>query len=184
MREQLNSSQQTLNELRETRENRRRNRNGRITMNENIDNILNQSREGNNTNSNTPALDNGQFSTYILPTGSNINDNDIASISVPTSIINQECEIIPYSSLDDSQDICPIDRVPFESTENVMRIRFCGHIFREENLRENFRSRSTCPVCRHNIITTITHNQRFHRRENNDASLNNFLPDIEWFVRY
>ena len=153
-------------------------------MSENIDTILNQSIEGNNTNSNTPTLNNRQFSTYILPTGSNINDNDIANISVPTSIIDQECEIIPYSSLDDSQDICPIDRVPFEITENVMRIRFCGHIFREENLRENFRSRSTCPVCRHNIITTITHNQRFHRRENNDTSLNNFLPDIEWFVRY
>ena len=77
------------------------------------------------------------------------------------SIIDQECEIVPYSSIDNSQDMCPIDMIPFEETDNVMRIRFCGHIFRENNLRENFRSRPTCPVCRHNIITTITHNQTF-----------------------
>ena len=96
--------------------------------------------------------------------------------ATPRAIIEQECEIIPFSSIENNtQEICPIDQVPFEENENVMRIRFCGHIFRENNLRENFRYRSTCPVCRHNIITTVTHNHNF-----NSPTENN----IRWFVRY
>ena len=129
-----------------------------------------------NSNTHSPRRNENSFtSTYILP---NIDiSDDISNISVPDSIINQECEILPYNSINTSQDICPIDRVPFEDNENVMRIRFCGHIFREENLRENFRSRPTCPVCRHNIVTTITHNQRYNVNDH-------FASDIEWFVRY
>ena len=99
------------------------------------------------------------------------NERDYSNMSVPTTIINQECDIIHYCSQNTSQDMCPIDRAPFEENERVMRIRFCGHIFRELNLRENFRSRATCPVCRHNIITTVTN--RNHSSDN-----------IEWFIRY
>jgi hypothetical protein len=192
-REQLNSSRQTLDELRETREareNRRRIRersyrpplreNRQVTNTNSIPNSIS------NSNTNRDYSPNRFRSTYILPGISNVNnDEDISNIPVPVAIIDQECEIIPYSSLDNSQDLCPIDRIPFEDDENVMRIRFCGHIFREENLRRNFRTRSTCPVCRHNIITTITHNESFRTREHgSDSSLNNFLPDLEWFVRY
>ena len=94
----------------------------------------------------------------------------------PLNIIEQECDIIPFSSLENNtQTMCPIDQVPFEPNENVMRIRFCGHIFRESCLRENFRYRSTCPVCRHNIVTTVTHNENFSSPSENN---------IRWFVRY
>ena len=103
-------------------------------------------------------------------------ETDYHNTLVPTVIINQECDIIPYNSLNTTQDMCPIDRVAFEENEPVMRIRFCGHIFRENNLRENFRSRATCPVCRHNIITTVT-DTNFQR---NTPSHNN----IDWFIRY
>jgi len=103
------------------------------------------------------------------------NENNYNNMSVPVSIVNQECDISPYNTINTTQDMCPIDRVPFEENENVMRIRFCGHIFRENNLRENFRSRATCPVCRHNIITTVT-NVNYQR---------NVSPDnIESFIRY
>jgi len=106
-----------------------------------------------------------------------ISNDDINynNMSVPTAIINQECDIVPYNSLNTQQDICPIDHAPFEENENVMRIRFCGHIFRENNLRENFRSRATCPVCRHNIITTVT-NRNYRQNTTSD--------NIDWFIRY
>ena len=42
-------------------------------------------------------------------------------------------------------------------------------------LRENFRSRATCPVCRHNIITTVT-DTNFQR--------NNPSHNIDWFIGY
>jgi len=77
-------------------------------------------------------------------------------LCVPVSIVNEECEIIPFSSIENNtQTICPIALSPFNENENVMRIHFCGHIFNENLLRENFRHRPTCPVCRHNIITTV-----------------------------
>jgi hypothetical protein len=101
--------------------------------------------------------------------------NDYHNTLVPTVIINQECDIIPYNSLNTTQDMCPIDRLEFEENEPVMRIRFCGHIFRENNLRENFRSRATCPVCRHNIITTVT---------DTNYQRNNPSHNIDWFIRY
>jgi hypothetical protein len=102
-------------------------------------------------------------------------ETDYHNTLVPTVIINQECDIIPYNSINTTQDMCPIDRVAFEENEPVMRIRFCGHIFRENNLRENFRSRATCPVCRHNIITTVT-DTNFQR--------NNPSHNIDWFIGY
>ena len=124
----------------------------------------------NSTNSNTMSRHN------IIPY---FDDENYNNISVPVSIVDQECDIIQYISGENSQDICPIDRIPFEENESVMRIRFCGHIFRENNLRENFRSRATCPVCRHNIITTVTRNI-----SNESINSNYQNSDIQWFIRY
>ena len=57
-----------------------------------------------------------------------------------------------------------------------MRIRFCGHIFKEDMLRENFRHRPTCPVCRHNIITTVTNPETSFLSSNQNS--------LGWFVHY
>lgn len=116
---------------------------------------------------------------YLIPFS---NAEDYSNICVPQSIISQECDIVSYNTLDNSQDLCPIDRIPYEEHEDVMRIRFCGHIFRENNLRENFRTRATCPVCRHNIITTVT-NSRF-RQGHNDQTSNINSAELQWFIQY
>ena len=50
-----------------------------------------------------------------------------------------------------TQTTCPIDRNTFEEDDSILQIRHCGHIFREMNLRQHFRRRPTCPLCRYDI---------------------------------
>ena len=69
--------------------------------------------------------------------------------------IRNATEVVVYSQL--SQDIrdtqlrCPIDIVDFSPEDTVLRIRHCGHIFREMNLRQHFRRNPRCPLCRFDI---------------------------------
>ena len=66
--------------------------------------------------------------------------------------ISEATELILYSDLSDNyQTICPIDQQELNSNDYVLRIRHCGHIFREMNLRRHFRSSPRCPICRFDI---------------------------------
>ena len=49
---------------------------------------------------------------------------------------------------------CPITLEDFEPGENVIKIKVCGHVFREAALRSWFERHNLCPVCRRNIQTT------------------------------
>ena len=61
-------------------------------------------------------------------------------------------ELIFYCVLSDNYHlICHIDQQDFEPRDYVLRIRHCGHIFREMNLRRHFRSSPRCPICRFDI---------------------------------
>ena len=61
-------------------------------------------------------------------------------------------ELILYCDLSDNyHTICPIDQQDFEPRDYVLRIRHCGHIFREMNLRRYFRNSPRCPICRFDI---------------------------------
>ena len=46
---------------------------------------------------------------------------------------------------------CPIDLLNFSQGDFILRIRYCGHIFREMNLRIHFRRSPRCPLCRYDI---------------------------------
>jgi hypothetical protein len=46
---------------------------------------------------------------------------------------------------------CPISLETFNDTDMVSVIRFCGHIFKSEDLRRWFRTNCRCPVCRYDI---------------------------------
>jgi len=46
---------------------------------------------------------------------------------------------------------CPISLDNFEDNEMVTSIRFCGHVFRTDELNTWFRSNCNCPVCRYDI---------------------------------
>ena len=69
--------------------------------------------------------------------------------------IRNATEVIIYSQLSqDTRDIqsrCPIDIGNFSPEDSVLRIRHCGHIFREMNLRQHFRRNPRCPLCRFDI---------------------------------
>lgn len=77
--------------------------------------------------------------------------------SVP--IIPNESQIINATICDTFNDIsntsdqtrCPIDQHDFDLSDNIMKIRFCGHMFKEHNLRNWFQHSSRCPVCRYDI---------------------------------
>ena len=56
-----------------------------------------------------------------------------------------------YDPDDHSQTTDPIDQSDFEDGEILTRIDYCGHMFREDNIRIWFRSSVFCPLCRHDI---------------------------------
>jgi len=49
--------------------------------------------------------------------------------------------------------LCSITHDVFESTQQVSRIRHCGHIFNADSLAHWLRLNNTCPTCRHNLLT-------------------------------
>lgn len=68
--------------------------------------------------------------------------------------INIALEHIQYNS-DITQDCDPIDLLQFTTNEDIVRIRHCGHCFREINLNTWFRSSVFCPLCRVDIRDPI-----------------------------
>lgn len=88
--------------------------------------------------------------------------------------INNACEVLLYRDCSsNNQTRCPIDMLDFEPDDSVMRITHCGHIFREVNLRRNFQTSPSCPMCRHSIVqnnrTRVGNNRT---RENSNSQLN------------
>ena len=69
---------------------------------------------------------------------------------VPTQEqINTACEIINYSNdVNYNQSNCPISLTRFTPGQEIMRIRYCGHIFIPSHLRQWFSLNTRCPVCR------------------------------------
>lgn len=108
------------------------------------------------TRTTTSTTNRGIWSTPIITTPyiystqldlSNLQD----VLVIPTSTqIENAVEIIQNDS-SITQEMDPIDLIPFRENETIMRIRYCGHCFRETNLREWFRASVRCPLCRYDI---------------------------------
>ena len=78
---------------------------------------------------------------------------------VPASTIDISRNVSTHTWRDISnitdQTLCPITQEDFQSTDNVARIDYCGHVFHDDALRTyltEFDHR--CPICRYNIRTT------------------------------
>lgn len=88
--------------------------------------------------------------------------------------INNSCQVLLYRDCsNNNQTRCPIDMIDFEPEDSIMRITHCGHIFREANLRRNFQTSPSCPMCRYSIVqdnTTRVGNNR--TRENSNSQVN------------
>jgi hypothetical protein len=71
---------------------------------------------------------------------------------VPTrQQIDNAIENVTYGTIDTEQQHCPIDLIPFEDGEELVRIRHCQHIFRRNNLTGWFSTSYRCPLCRYDI---------------------------------
>jgi len=70
--------------------------------------------------------------------------------------ITRGVAILPYTDIDDPTiTICPITQTDFHDTDEVMRIRACGHVFSSTALREWFTRSVRCPVCRHDVRAAV-----------------------------
>jgi hypothetical protein len=139
------------NERRSARANTNQNNLGRIYLNNTpyiIDNVQ-QYRINTNRNYNrnyTNEISNTNFSRIlqsffqpveVFPTQSQI---EAATRRV------RYCDIITPRNRS-----CPISLDNFEDNEMVTVIRYCGHIFRSDDLNTWFMSHCNCPVCRYDI---------------------------------
>ena len=103
---------------------------------------------------------------------------------VPTQEqINTACEIINYSNdVNYNQSNCPISLTRFTPGQEIMRIRYCGHIFIPSHLRQWFSLNTRCPVCRYDIRTyvegaTISNANNANVDANNANDANNNAND-------
>jgi len=129
---------------------------------------VNRTRNYNHRNysSNTQPLQNNTpfIFDFILPQSTtNIQQNNPLSRIIqrflepievyPTpSQIETATRIVRYSDILSPKNVsCPISLENFNDNDIVSVIRFCGHIFKSEQLNTWFRSHCVCPVCRYDI---------------------------------
>lgn len=87
----------------------------------------------------------------------------------------------------------PIDLTPFHANEEIVRIRHCGHLFRETNLREWFRTSVHCPLCRYDIreysnqpstLPQTSSEQRSGNDRNTNERISQYLTDENVYATY
>ena len=92
--------------------------------------------------------------------------NNVVVAPTETEITNAT-RVVEYANiLNPVNQTCPISLERFGDTDQVMQIRFCGHLFNPTELRSWFRENVRCPVCRYDI--------RNYRR--GDSSSTNPVP--------
>ena len=108
------------------------NRNRRNVQRNNVDNIWNLFN----------SVNNGfNWNTFMEPVA-----------IIPTrQQIERAIENVTYGTFETEQQHCPIDLIPFEEGEELVRIRHCQHIFRRNNLTGWFSTSYRCPLCRYDI---------------------------------
>jgi hypothetical protein len=84
-----------------------------------------------------------------------------------THQIHQSTDIIIYdiSNIEFTTHVCPITLTHFINGENLLRIKYCRHIFKESSLLNWFSRNAHCPLCRYDITSYVT-------EENEDSEIN------------
>ena len=116
-----------------------------------------------NRNRHSRTIENFLEPVYIYPTQSQI---EIATRNV------QYCNI-----LNPINRSCPISLEPFNDTDMVVIIRFCGHIFKPEEIRTWFRSNCICPVCRYDIRNYNNSNTTSNTEQIETDTSNNYVEE-------
>jgi len=93
------------------------------------------------------------INTTIPPRTANI-DNSEENIQPSALEIIRATDCKIYSSIDNPvNNTCPISQDEFTSDQEVIQIKYCGHIFKNQSLLTWFMNRPTCPYCRYDIRT-------------------------------
>jgi hypothetical protein len=126
----------------------------------------------NNINGITRTINNG-FTEMLNELFNEINTENV-SLNIPSQEqINNSCEIVKYQEISSVHDCCPISLIPFQQDDNVMRIKYCNHIFLPENLRRWFSQSSKCPLCRFDIRYYTNSNDTSNNDTSNNDTSNN-----------
>ena len=75
------------------------------------------------------------------------------------------------SELNDNR--CPISLDNYQNDDVLCRITHCNHVFKKENLLRWLRRNSNCPVCRHDLRSSLRANTRNPRTNNRGPRTNN-----------
>lgn len=68
--------------------------------------------------------------------------------------ISAVCTSRPYSDIiHPTHNMCPISLELFDTNDVILQINVCGHIFKDNALRQWFSRSSLCPICRRNVNT-------------------------------
>jgi len=137
---------------------------------------------------------NGRGITYLyddvqyIPYTTNRNTRFVQNFLEPVQVYPTQSQIeiatrnAQYSDiLNPMNRSCPISLEIFNDTDIVVMIRFCGHLFKPDQIRTWFRSNCRCPVCRYDIrnynLNTPINNEEIPLAQS-DIS-NNFVGENE-----
>jgi len=134
-------------------------------------NIRYPNTDATNRPTNTRPYVTSQLLSYVLYPNTQSLFTDVIVHPAENEILNAT-ELINYNdSIEYNNNTCPITLEEFNHGERICQIKHCGHIFREEALRNWFRRNVRCPVCRYDIRNYINPN-RNNNNLNNDLSEN------------
>jgi hypothetical protein len=107
----------------------------------------------------------------VLPRRANINEdyND----SQPSALeIIRSTDTKVFSSIENPLNTsCPISQEDFTPNQEVLQIKYCGHIFKTQSLLTWFINRPTCPYCRFDI-RSYSLNENSTNPENTSSEIN------------
>ena len=113
-----------------------------------------------------------QLFSYFLPTNRQRNFTNVIIRPTERQILDA-IEIIIFNENETYNNTsCPITMEEFDDGEHICQIKHCGHNFREDALRNWFRTNVRCPVCRYDIRDYVISDVS----NGNDLSGNNNYP--------
>jgi hypothetical protein len=94
------------------------------------------------------------FDYTIEPTTTGVFQNFLDPVQIyPTETeIANATSVVRYGDIEDPlNQSCPISLDPFHVDDQVTAIKYCGHIFKTDEIQSWFESNVRCPVCRYDI---------------------------------
>lgn len=105
----------------------------------------------------------------IMPPLQNLSALSPVRIRPSITQIRRGTELLIWNDISNNyQTQCPIDMQDFAENDSILRIRECGHIFREMNLRRHFRNSTRCPICRFDIRDYIPSENVYSNNNNTE----------------